>query len=327
MHERREEVQWGMRPTTVYGTLVIPPGSGPFPAVLMAAGSGPTDRDWNSPLLPGSNGSGRLLADVLAEVGFASLRYDKRGVGPHAGENLPYLLGQVSMRSHRDEFAGGVSLLAQRSEIRGDRIFGLGNSEGTLHVLHYQLAGPPVPLVGIVLTGPPGRSVSKVARAQLAAQAAIVPDGDAMLELYDRAIDRFLAGQPAAPDPALPEGVKALFSSLEAPLNLPFARELWRADAASLVRDLAVPALVIIGKKDLQVDWQLDGEAFMRAQAGNPDLAVCLPDHADHLLKHEPKDRDRLVPPEVATSYNAAGRWLDPETLMVIQTWLTAHAC
>ena len=49
------EVSLPMGATTLYGTLIRPYGPGPFPAVVMVAGSGPTDRDWNSPLLPGSN--------------------------------------------------------------------------------------------------------------------------------------------------------------------------------------------------------------------------------------------------------------------------------
>ncbi len=63
------EVNWPMGETTVYGTVVKPSGPGPFPAVVMVAGSGPTDRDWNSPLLPGTNGSARLLAEALAQAG------------------------------------------------------------------------------------------------------------------------------------------------------------------------------------------------------------------------------------------------------------------
>src|SRR3954447_22495754 len=99
------EVSWQLESTTVDGTFVGPAGHGPFPAVVMVAGSGPTDRDWNSPLLSGTNGSARLLADALAEAGFASLRYDKRASGPRARENMQLLVGKVSMQSHLDEFA------------------------------------------------------------------------------------------------------------------------------------------------------------------------------------------------------------------------------
>src|SRR5579872_2614298 len=97
------EVTWQLGSTTMYGTLVRPVGPGPFPAVVMVAGSGPTDRDWDSPLLPGT---ARLLAEALARAGIASLRYDKRGVGPHARENMQALMGKVSMQSFVDELAG-----------------------------------------------------------------------------------------------------------------------------------------------------------------------------------------------------------------------------
>ena len=250
------EVTWQMGDTSVYGTMVKPVGPGPFPAVVMVAGSGPTDRDWNSPLLPGTNGSARLLAEALAQAGFASLRYDKRVSGPHARENVPLLIGKVSMQSHVDELAGAVGILASQEYVRSGRIFALANSEGTLHALNYQLHSPAIPLAGLVLVGPPGRAVGTVAHSQLAAQAAALPNGDALLALYDQAIARFQAGEPVNLDPALPEGVQMLLKSLETPANLPFARELWLADAAPLLSQVDILVLVIIGKKDIQVDWQ-----------------------------------------------------------------------
>ena len=52
------DVTWELDGITMEGTVVRPDGDGPFPAVVLVAGSGPTDRDWCSPLLPGTNGSG-----------------------------------------------------------------------------------------------------------------------------------------------------------------------------------------------------------------------------------------------------------------------------
>src|SRR6202158_1288864 len=109
------EVTWPIGATTMYGTLVRPSGLGPFPAVVIVAGSGPTDRDWNSPLLPGTNGSARLLAESLARAGIASLRYDKRAAGPHARENMQVLVGKMSMQSHLDELAGAVRTIASKA--------------------------------------------------------------------------------------------------------------------------------------------------------------------------------------------------------------------
>jgi hypothetical protein len=61
-----EEVTFVAGGRTIPGTIVRPE-SGTGPGLLLLAGSGPTDRDWNSPLLPGRNGSGRLLAEALAQ--------------------------------------------------------------------------------------------------------------------------------------------------------------------------------------------------------------------------------------------------------------------
>ena len=55
-------VSWLVDDIEVKATLTVPTGNGPFPAVLMVAGSGPTDRNWNTPLIPGTNGSAALLA-------------------------------------------------------------------------------------------------------------------------------------------------------------------------------------------------------------------------------------------------------------------------
>jgi alpha-beta hydrolase superfamily lysophospholipase len=319
------DVSWQMDGTTVTGTLVRPDGSGPFPGVVMVAGSGPTDRDWNSPLLPGTNGSARLIAEALAQAGFASLRYDKRATGPHARENIQALMGKVSMQSHVDELAAAVQTLAGQPYIRRDRIFALANSEGTLHALNYQLHSPAIPLAGLVLIGPPGRPVGVVARAQLAAQAATVPNGAALLALYDEAIARFLAGKPVAPDAALPEGVQMLLRALETPANLPFARELWMADASPLLAQMDIPVLVVIGKKDLQVDWQADGEPLQRAAAGHANVRFLFPEDANHVLKHEPRPRSELTQPDALPRYNAPDTRLDPQAMTEILAWLAAH--
>jgi alpha-beta hydrolase superfamily lysophospholipase len=320
------EVSWPLGPTTVYGTVVKPEGAGPYPGVVLVAGSGPTDRDWNSPLLPGTNGSGRLLAEALGRAGFASLRYDKRASGPHVRETIPLLIGALTMQSHVDELAGAIRTLAEQPGTRRDRIFALGNSEGTLHALNYQVRDPDIPLAGLVLTGPPGRSVGAVTRSQLAAQATSFPNGEQLLGLYDDAVARFLAGEPAAPDPALPEGVRFLIAALENPVNLPFARELWTADAATPLSDVRVPVLIVIGKKDLQVDWQADAEPIQRASAGHTDVSFVFPENANHVLKHEPRPRDELVQAEAMQRYNAADASLDREAVADIEAWLRARS-
>jgi hypothetical protein len=306
------------------GTLARPLGDGPFPGAVFVAGSGPTDRDWNTPLIPGTNGSARLIADELARAGFASLRYDKRASALRTREDVDRLIGKVSMQGHADELEGAVRALAGQSFVRRDRIFAVANSEGTLHALNYQLRAPEIPFAGLVLIAPPGRSVGDVVRSQLAAQAADLPNGDALLALYDAAIDDFLAGRPITPDPALPAGVQALLNGLAAPVNLPFARELWLTDGAPLLAQIDVQTLVVIGKKDIQVDWQSDGERLQQAAAGRADITFLFPDDANHVLKHESRPRSELNAGHALANYNAAEATLDAEAMTNIIQWLQA---
>lgn len=321
-----EEVTWDVDGIMVYGTLTRPAGTGQRPAIVFVAGSGPTDRDWCSPLLPGTNCSGQLLAHALTEKGFVTLRYDKRAAGLHVRENLPRLVGKMSMQGHVDELAGAITTLLSAPNVDLSRLFVLTSSEGIIHALHYQLQRPHHRFKGLVLTGAPGRAAGLVARDQLLAQAAPLPDGDELMKRYDACIEAFVAGKPMVPDPSLPEGVRDLLRSLETPVNLPFARELWLEDPADLIAHVSDPILVVIGKKDIQVDWRKDGGALETATAGSGNVTFAYPENADHVLKHEPRPREDLTAVEVGAHYNAEGRALDPDALSIITEWLVEQS-
>ena len=318
-----EEMHWTLGETTIAATITIPNGPGPFPAVVFVAGSGPTDRNWTSPLLPGSNGSAALLADELAKAGFATLRYDKRFTGPYGQANWPLLKGKLSMQSHVDELASSVSRLKEIPAVDKARIFALTNSEGAFHALNYQLQTSA--LAGLILAAPPGREVRYVLRQQIAAQVAALPNAKEIMAGLDKLIADFVAEKPFAADPALPGGINNLIGSFSAPENLPFAREWFTLDPAALFARITAPALVVIGKKDIQVDWQVDGPALEKAAAGQKNKVFSYPADANHVLKHEPKPRAELTAADGA-AYNAAGKVLDEETVRVIKKWLLGQA-
>ena len=321
-----EEVAWDVDGISVRGTLTRPAGMAPHPGIIFVAGSGPTDRDWCSPLLPGTNCSGRLMAEALTREGFMTLRYDKRASGPHAQEDARRLAGRISMQSHLDELIGAVDTLCSDGDVDPTRLFVLTNSEGAIHALHYQLQATNRRFAGLVLTGAPGRSVGQVARSQLLAQAANLENGGLLMSKYDAAIAAFMAGEPVTPDPSLPEGMRVLLLSLTSPVNLPFSRELWSSDPAALIAKVTEPVLVVIGKKDIQVDWQADGGALENAAAPGGNVTFAYPSDADHVLKHEEKPRDALVAADVGARYNSEGRRLDPEAFGVIVDWLNRRA-
>jgi pimeloyl-ACP methyl ester carboxylesterase len=106
---------------TLAGTLTIPSGRGPFPAVILISGSGAQDRDetifQHRPFL--------VLADTLTRRGVAVLRVDDRGVGGSSGSVAT---------STSEDFAGdvqaGIALLKSRGDIDGHKIGLIGHSEG-----------------------------------------------------------------------------------------------------------------------------------------------------------------------------------------------------
>lgn len=325
MTVRSEEVSWTVDGIPVRGTLTWPIGAGPHAGIVLVAGSGPTDRDWCSPLIPGRNCSGRVLAELLTREGFATLRYDKRVTGPDALANARRLAGRISMQGHVDELAGAVETMLAYGAADPAQLFALTSSEGALHALNYQLQRSNGRFAGLVLTGAPGRPIGQVARDQILAQVKAAPDADRLMERYDAAIAAFESDETIRDDPSLPEGMRMLLQGLASPANLPFARELWSANPAALLARVPEPVLVVIGRKDIQADWESDGRALeAAARSGNVEFAY--PPDADHVLKHEDRPREMLEAAVVAAHYNSEGRVIDPGALTVIVSWLRDHA-
>ena len=316
-----KEVNWEVDGIKIYGTLTKPTGEDTSKAVVFVAGSGPTDRDWCSPLLPGTNGSAKLIAEELSQRGFITLRYDKRGSGPNIKETMAKMIGKISMKSHLDELEGAVKTTLSHIKANPKSMFALTNSEGAIHALNYQVKSTSNRFKGIVLTGAPGRSIGQVARCQIQNQLKSLPNADDLLKCYDATIDSFVSGQPIMPDQSLPEGIRLLLQGLASPANLPFARELWTYNASDFISKVPEPALIMIGKKDIQVDWQVDGKALQEATIGKENISFSYPDNADHVLKHKEKPREKILS-DATLRYNTEDRVLDYEAMNTILKWL-----
>jgi len=133
---------------TLAGTLILPSGNGPFPAVLLITGSGPQDRNdtiYNHSLF-------LVLADYLTRQGIAVLRVDDRGVGESTGD-----FSQATSEDFASDVLAGVGYLKTREEINPEQIGLIGHSEGGLIAPMVAVQSPDVAFIvmmaGTGLTG------------------------------------------------------------------------------------------------------------------------------------------------------------------------------
>ena len=319
-----EEISWAIGETAVNATITRPDGEGPYPAVVFVARTGATDRNWNMPYLPGSNGSGRLLATELARHDFVTIRHDWRYAGPGAAANLPHLAGNISLAGHAEEIAGAIENLLTQDYVDPERIYLLSHGEGALPALNYTLDyGENIS--GLVITEPPPRPLAELFMEQVRTQFEDTPGGDEIIAGCEALIAGFLAGEPFAAHPDLPAELNNYIGNLHDPRSLPFMREVLPLDVAELLAQTTVPTLVVIGKKDLQVNWESDGALLKDSTAGLDHITYQFPENADHVLKYQPKPREELTQAD-ALQYNAAGRTLAPEAVQVIVDWLTQQS-
>lgn len=138
---QEKAVTIGAAPSAVPGTLTLPKGEGPFPAVVLVHGSGPQDRDETI----GPNKPFRDLAWGLASQGIAVLRYDKR-TRTHPNQ----FAGKFTVKEEvTDDAIAAIALLRQTPSINPDKLFLLGHSLGGMLAPRIAQAEPS--LAGIII--------------------------------------------------------------------------------------------------------------------------------------------------------------------------------
>ncbi|WEK01968.1 MAG: alpha/beta fold hydrolase [Candidatus Sphingomonas phytovorans] len=221
------------------GTLVEATGTNgtPAPMVLIIPGSGPTNRDGDSPL--GVRGAVfRQLAEGLAARGIGSVRIDKRGMFGSAGAIAD--ANDVTIADYASDVRGWIGVIRKRTGV--PCVWVLGHSEGGLVAL--AAAQEATDICGLLLVATAGRPMGEVLRAQLRANPANAP----ILASALAAIDSLEAGRKVDVA-ALHPAVAGLFD----PRVQSYLIDAFRYDPARLVAAVKGPVLILQGKNDIQV--------------------------------------------------------------------------
>jgi pimeloyl-ACP methyl ester carboxylesterase len=295
----------GSEDVELAGTLTLPKGPGPHPAVVLMSGSGPQDRDESlrpvAAIRPFA-----LIAEALTTAGVAVLRYDDRGVGHSTG-----VYAEATIEELAADGGAAVEYLRGRNDIDPARVGLLGHSEGGLYAAMLAardpgiafvvgLAAPAVNGVELIvaqyeaITRTSGAGEEEAARAaEFAAHAMpLARDGDA--EGVEAALREYIGAtwdrQPEATRALLGEREDYVDSQVR--IQLPGLltdrfRSILDYDPAPDWQQVKVPVLDFFGGRDVQVLAEQNERALWSAlyAGGDHDVSIMVLPEADHLFQ------------------------------------------
>jgi pimeloyl-ACP methyl ester carboxylesterase len=306
------------------GTFTHPKGEGPFPSVLLIAGSGPQDRDESlanhRPFL--------LIADALTRKGIAVLRYDKRGVGKSTGNPDTATTLELAADSK-----AALAFLKSRKEVDGARIGLLGHSEGA--IIAPYLAGHSREVRWLVLLAAPATTGEQTLlnQSELIGRAGGLSDEQLDASLgFDRAAYALVRREkdPNVLAEKLVELVKKTGLDVALPptaletqlrmLTSPWFRFFLDYDPLPNLKSVNCPVLALYGQKDLQVSAKANLPLLQKAlhdsmntQAETRELT-----ELNHLFQHAYTG----TPAE----YAAIEETFSPEALTLIVDWVQSRS-
>ena len=268
--------------TSLYGTLARPQSPAPVPVVLFINGSGPTDRDGNSPMLSGPNNSIKMLAEALAALGIASVRYDKRAIG-ESGKAMQLSAETAGIKLREDDLRFDAYIddaVLWGKKLRGDVRFSsltvIGHSEGSLIGM---VAAQRIGADAFVSIAGSGRPAHQLLLEQLRAQ---LPADQ--LKKIEEILEQLAAGETYS---SVPPTLNFLFR----PSIQPYMISWFRYNPTKEIARLSVPVLVAQGTTDAQVTLQ-DAKSLAGA---NPSAKTLVVEGMNHVLKMVPLERDKQV--------------------------------
>jgi len=301
------------------GTLSVPNGKGPFPAVVLISGTGHNTRDedvWGHKIF-------LILADALNRRGIAVLRYDKRGVGGSTGDYD----AATTVDFTSDAEAAVIWLKTQR-EIDPHRVGVLGHSEGGVIAPVVAAEDKSVEFV-VMIAGPAIRGDKLfVLQSAMTAKTYGAPDDYiARRKLFDQELYDAIIAAPSdaiALDRArviVAKGVAdKVIDSNEADTlphddARPWERYFLAYDPAPTLASLRIPVLALNGSLDVQVPAREDLAAAREALKSNPKATVIELPGMNHLLQ----DAKTGSPNE----YNDIEETMSPTALKIICDWVS----
>lgn len=317
---RSEEVTAQSAPGVVLaGTLTLPVGPGPFPAVVLITGSGPQDRDET--LL--GHKPFAVLADDLTRRGIAVLRMDDRGVGKSTGSFATAVTTDFAVDAE-----AGARLLRARPDIDPHKVGLIGHSEGGLVAPMVAARDPQIAFL-VLMAGPaaPMNELMDAQRLALAPGMGLDPDAArrmnaafavslaAMKDATDTADAQARARAAlAAMSPPLPA---RQIDVLTAQISSPWFRQLMGYDPQPALRALRIPVLALNGAKDRQVPAAQNLPLMRAALAADPDATVVELPGLNHLFQ--------TAPTGAVGEYEDIEETLSPLALDTIGAWVVAH--
>jgi len=268
-HEQAVTV--GRAPWALAGTLTLPRGPGPFPAVVLVHGSGPEDADETI----GPNKPFKDLAWGLASRGVAVLRYVKR-TRRYGGEIAAQLAGFTVKQESIQDARAAVELLAQRADIQPHAIFLLGHSQGGY--LAPRIARGDAAIAGIISLAGSSRPLLTSALEQLHYLASLQPQPSPAIQKQIEAVEK---AQALVDSPGLKPA--DVISVLGGTIPGSYFLDLRGYHPGAVAAGLPIPILVLQGGRDYQVT-QADLEGWKRALAQDPRASFEFFPDLDHLF-------------------------------------------
>jgi uncharacterized protein len=303
------------------GTLSLPNGKGPFPAIVLIAGTGHNGRDedvWGHKVF-------LVLADALTRNGIAVLRYDKRGEGGSTGD-----FDAATTADFTSDAEAAVAWLKTQPPIDASRIGVLGHSEGGIIAPAVAAWDKSVAFV-VMIAGPCIRGDKLfVLQSAITAKAYGAPDDYiARRRLFDQELYSAILSAPS--ESAALDRAKVLVArgvadklvdaneaeSLPKDDTSPWERYFLAYDPAPTLARLTVPVLVLNGSLDVQVPAKENLAAAREALTGNPNSTVIELQGLNHLLQ----DAKTGAPSE----YNDIEETMSPTALKIITDWLSRN--